>query len=209
MPKPNNYSGGTSARRRAPAKRTSSSGGTGKLFFGLAVGIALTLAAIPTYMYFGHPPVTVQDRPALWEHLTSTVPLHRREQAESKQPPFPAGEDGFEVAAKIYRTQCAGCHGSPGHESILGRAMLPRAQQFFGRDSRSTAARPVGELFWVTTNGVRRSGMPAYTRTLSNTDLWNLALLLHTADQELPDPVRTLLAPTIPATAPTNALPLR
>ncbi len=208
MPKPNNYSGGSAPRKRPAGKRpvTTRSGGLGKLFLGLALGVVFTLAAIVAYFYLGHPPVTVADKPAVWEHLTSTVPLHRRASAETRQPPFPAGEDSFEAAAKIYRTQCAQCHGTPGHESALGRAMLPRAQQFFGRDSKATAGKPVGELFWVTNNGVRHSGMPAYTRTLSNTDLWNLALLLHTADQELPDPVRTLLAPTIPSTAPT-ALP--
>ena len=80
--------------------------------------------------------------------------------------------------------------------------MLPRAQQFFGRDSKSTAARPAGQLYWVTNFGVRRSGMPAYAHALSNTDEWNLALLLHSAE-ELPYPVKLLLAPTVPATAPT------
>lgn len=212
MPRPSNYSGGSSSSRKSSSGRrpgarpsASSRSGIGRLLLGVLLGCLFTIAAATAYFYLGKPPVAVSDKPALWEHFTTTVPLHSRLQAESKQPPFSAGEDGFEAAAKIYRTQCAQCHGNPGHEAALGRAMLPHAQQFFGRDSKATAARPVGELFWVTTNGVRRSGMPAYARTLSNTDLWNLALLLHAADGDLPDPVRTLLAPTIPATLPTQS----
>ena len=49
--------------------------------------------------------------------------------------------------------------------------------------------------------------MPAYRKSLTNTQLWQLAILLHSADQDLPDPVRNLLAPVIPATSPTNAPP--
>ncbi len=217
MPKPSNYSGGSSSARRKPAVRggkSRSSGrgsGTGaaKLLLGVAIGVVLSAVSAASYFYFGHPAVAVTDKPAIWEHLTATVSLHRRVEAEAKQPPFSASEDGFEAAAKIYRTQCAQCHGAPGHESQLGRGMLPRAQQFFGRDSKATAAKPAGQIFWVTNYGVRRSGMPAYARTLANADLWNLALLLHSADQELPDPVKNLLAPTIPSTAPTAAAPSR
>lgn len=209
MPKQaSSFSGGSSANRKraSPNRRNNNRGtGVGRLLIGMFAGSLLTVLGIIAYFYFGHPPVATADRPAFWEHLTETVPLHRRVAASAKQPPFPAGEDSFEAGARIYRTQCASCHGTPGNEAALGRQMLPHAQQFFGRDRQSTAAKPVGQLFWPTAFGIRHSGMPAYNRTLSNTDLWNLALLLHSADQELPDPVRNLLAPTIPATPPTAA----
>jgi len=209
MPRPtNSFSGGSSSgrRRAAPARRnTSSASGLARLLLGILIGILLTIAAVVAYFYFGHPPVAVADKPAFWEHLTEAVPQHRRVQDEQKEPPFPAGEDSFEAGARVYRTQCAQCHGAPGHEAALGRQILPHAQQFFGRDRKSTAAKPVGALFWTSAYGIRRSGMPAYNRVLTNTDLWNLALLLHSADQDLPDPVRNLLAPTIPPTQPTIA----
>lgn len=207
MPRSSNFTGGRApVRKRAarPAKRTGTAPAAGRLVLAFAAGGLSLAAAAVAWLYFGHPPVAVRDKPALWEHLTTAVPLRRRVEAETKQAPFPASEDSFEAAARIYRGQCAQCHGAPGHESPLGRAMLPRAQQFFGRDSRNTAAKPAGALFWVTNFGVRHSGMPAYANTLSNTDEWNLALLLHSADQDLPDPVKSLLAPTIPPTAPTT-----
>ncbi|MFN2975568.1 c-type cytochrome [Terriglobus aquaticus] len=205
MPKSSNsYTGGSGRRRAKPAARRS---GAGRFFVGLASGILLSAAAIPAYFYFGHPPVAVSDKPALWEHLTERVAVDRRMARDARPAPFPAGEDAFEGAARTYRSQCAQCHGSPALESQTGAAMVPRAQQFFTRDRRATAARPAGELYWATAFGIRRSGMPAYRKSLSNTQLWQLALLLHSADQELPDPVRDVLNPTLPATAPTGVQP--
>ncbi len=205
MPKSSNsYTGGSAKRRSGPTRRSS---GAGKFFLGLLLGFILTVAAIPAYFYFGHPPVAVSDKPAAWEHLTERVAPNRRMQREAKTAPFAAGEDAFEGAARTYRTQCVQCHGSPAQEAQTGTAMLPRAPQFFSRDRRSTASKPAGELYWATAFGIRRSGMPAYRKSLTNTQLWQLALLLHSANEELPDPVRDLLNPTIPATALTTVTP--
>jgi thiosulfate dehydrogenase len=206
MPKASNsYTGGSGKRRAKSARRGT---GAGRFLGGLACGILLTVAAVPAYFYFGHPPVAVSDKPALWEHLTQRVAVDRRMERDARPAPFPAGEDAFEGAARTYRSQCAQCHGSPALESQTGAAMVPRAQQFFTRDRHNTAARSAGELYWATAFGIRRSGMPAYRKSLSNTQLWQLALLLHSADQELPDPVRDLLNPTLPATAPTGTAPI-
>ena len=173
----------------------------------MLLGCSLTLAAIPAYFYFGRAPVAVSDKPAVWEHLAEGVAVHRRIRQEARPAPFPAGEDAFEGAARTYRSQCAQCHGTPAQEAAIGAAMVPRAQQFFTRDRKTTAAQSAGELYWPTAFGIRRSGMPAYRKSLTNTQLWQIALLLHSADQELPDPVRDLLNPTLPATAPTGTAP--
>ena len=206
MPKSSNSNAGGSGRRRGASKRRSS--GTGKLFLGLLLGSVLTLAAIPAYFYLDHPPVAVSDKPAVWEHLAQRVAVDRRMRHEAKPAPFATGEDAFEGAARTYRSQCVQCHGRPAMEAQVGAAMLPRAQQFFTRDRKQTAGKSAGELYWATAFGIRRSGMPAYRKSLTDTQLWQLALLLHSADQELPDPVRELLNPAIPATAPTGAPPV-
>ena len=43
-------------------------------------------------------------------------------------------------------------------------------------------------------NGIRLTGMPAYGHVLTDTQSWQIALLLKNADQPLPDPVREILA---------------
>ena len=198
-----NRSGG----RRSPARK--GRGTAGPVLAGTLVGIVLTVACGALYLWLGNPPVAVTDKAALWEPLVSSVPLKSRSKAEAKPAPFPASEEVFESAAHTYRAQCAQCHGTPRQESAMGRAMLPHAQQFFTRRSAASrsVAQPAGELFWKTAFGIRRSGMPAYNRTLTNTQLWQLSLLLHSAGDELPNPVRAILDAGVPGPQPTMVEP--
>jgi mono/diheme cytochrome c family protein len=45
---------------------------------------------------------------------------------------------------------------------------------------------PVGETYWKIKNGIRLSGMPSYGHALTETQLWQVSLLLSKADQQLP-----------------------
>jgi mono/diheme cytochrome c family protein len=45
---------------------------------------------------------------------------------------------------------------------------------------------PVGETYWKIKNGIRLTGMPAYGKVLSETQLWQVSLLLSMADKPLP-----------------------
>ena len=179
---------------RKSSKRRSGTGSAGKLFLGILLGVVLTISAIFVYLFLGSPPVAVTDASALWEYPLRSIPLNARIAAHGRTPPFAASEDVFEAGARTYRAQCAQCHGTPGSESALGRSMVPRAQQFFSvRNRKSTATQSAGELYWKTAFGLRRSGMPAYSSTLTDTQLWQTSLLLHSAADDLPDPVRALL----------------
>jgi thiosulfate dehydrogenase len=200
------------AKQSRPAAKGNSrrggGSGIGKLLLGLVLGIVLTLVGIAAYLRFGNPPVGVTDAAALWEPLFASVPLNARAHSEAKTAPFPASEDAFEGAAHTYRAQCASCHGTPGRDAGMGRGMVPRAPQFFApRDVAATAAQSAGELYWKTAHGARRSGMPAYGKTLTDTQLWQLALLLHSVREEMPDPVRRILTEGLPPPQPTVVTP--
>lgn len=196
---------------RQPVRRTTSrkqTGNVGRVLLSLLAGVGVTLCCVAAYFYFGHPPIAVTDKSALWEPLVQAIPLQSRARAEAKPAPFPASEEVFEAAAHTYRAQCSQCHGTPGTESALGRDMLPRAQQFFApRERRAIAVQAPGEIFWKTAFGIRRSGMPAYNHALSNTQLWQLSLLLHSVGDELPMPVQTILTTGVPPRQPTVVQP--
>lgn len=188
----------TPQQRKQPVRRSggarASRGGTATLLLGGLLGAAAVVVSAAGYLYFGRIPVAVTDRAAWWEQPLRSLPLRSR-LGNAPQPPFPASEDAFEAGARVYRAQCASCHGTPAHESALGRAMAPHAQQFFTIRERGNLARQSpGELFWKTSFGLRRSGMPAFHHTLSDTEIWQTSLLLHGAGDDLPDPVRNLLA---------------
>lgn len=50
-----------------------------------------------------------------------------------------------------------------------------------------------GETYWKVANGIAQAGMPAYQHLLTETQMWQVSLLLKNADQQLPDPVMGIL----------------
>ena len=68
--------------------------------------------------------------------------------------------------------------------------MYPKPPQLF--KGHGVTDDPVGETYWKVANGIRLTGMPAYTNALSETEMWQISLLLANADK-LPPQVRALL----------------
>ena len=105
--------------------------------------------------------------------------------------PFGTSEEVFEGGARLYTANCAGCHGRPGQN-----AKGPSAAQFWDRDNAAGShaiAQPVGSIYQATAIGNLVQGMPSYGQRLTDTQLWDLALLLKSANQDLPEPVLRLL----------------
>lgn len=48
---------------------------------------------------------------------------------------------------------------------------------------------PAGETFWKVKNGIRLTGMPSYADLLSEQQMWQVSMLLKTADKPLPSEV--------------------
>ena len=71
--------------------------------------------------------------------------------------------------AALYRDNCAQCHGGPGFaQSDWGKSMQPLP----GPLVTATRHWNAGELYWITRNGIKMSGMPAWEYHLADDDLW-------------------------------------
>lgn len=165
------------------------------------LGVVFTCVAIFVggylYLRYGNPPVAVDDHAFPYEAQIVHIPLGERISREIKQPPFPASEDAFEEGAKVYTEDCAFCHGIPGSDSAYGTSMYPAAPQLWRKHKKGNVVGvsddPVGETYWKVKNGIRLTGMPTYQDLLSDSDMWDVSLLLKSADQQLPDPVMKIL----------------
>jgi thiosulfate dehydrogenase len=177
--------------------KKSGSGGFGKLFLGFILGIAAVAAGLFLYLHFGPLPVAVADAPFPYEKQIVQLPLHARIDRETKTAPFGISEDVFESGARTYRTQCASCHGVPGHDTPFARYMYPGAPQLWKKHGKSgvvgVSDDETGETYWKVANGIRLSGMPAFKHDLTDTQMWQVSLLLKNADKELPMPVMQIL----------------
>ncbi len=177
--------------------KKSGSGGFGKILLGFLLGIVAVAACGYLYLRFGAPPVAVADTPFPYEEMLVKVPLHARIGRQAKTAPFAIDEDVFESGAQVYRTQCASCHGTPGRDVTYARYMYPSAPQLWKKHGQSgvvgVSDDDAGETYWKVANGIRLTGMPAFGHVLSDTQMWQVSLLLKNADREMPMPVMQIL----------------
>ncbi|WP_312594099.1 c-type cytochrome [Comamonas terrigena] len=81
--------------------------------------------------------------------------------------------------ALCYQQKCLQCHGGPGVAAAdFGQAMQPLPGPLIDATQRWHAR----ELYWITRNGLKMTGMPAWEHRLSERDLWSVVAFL----QELP-----------------------
>jgi len=174
-----------------------SGGGAGKVVLGFVLGVLAVAAVVFLDLRFGALPVAVADAAFPLEKQIVKVPMQTRIDREKKEPPFGTSEDVFAGGAKVYRAQCASCHGTPGHDVAFAEHMYPDAPQLWKKHARGNVVGvsddEAGETYWKVANGIRLTGMPSYSKVLSDTEMWQVSLLLKNADKELPTPVTEIL----------------
>lgn len=197
------------------AKKKSS--GFGRVVLGFVLGIVAVAAVVFLQVRYRVLPRSLVDK-ALPQEAPSVKPPQEartsREKKESpfnfdkpgrenldrekKEPPFGISEDVFEGGAKVYHARCANCHGTPGHDGPAARTSNPAALQLLKKQAGGSVVgvsdKEVGETYRAVKNGIRPDGMPAYSKVLSDTQMWQVSLLLKNADMELPMPVAQLLS---------------
>lgn len=134
--------------------------------------------------------------------LAATISREMPKQAN----PVAATDANYEAGIKLYAQNCAACHGVPGaRPSTIAIGLYQHAPQL-ARDGVEDD--PEGETFWKVKHGIRLTGMPAFTSSLSDEQIWTLALFLKHMDALPPGPKRIWQATKMPvALAPLSALP--
>jgi len=178
-----------------------------RVLLGIILGILLVPVAVLAWFHFGAVPVAVSDPPLPQERLITHVPLNARIDREMvKTPPIQADEGNLVAGAEIYRDQCAACHGYHGKPSSFGAHMYPTApalwQKHRNNDVVGVSDDPPGETYWKVANGIRLTGMPSYKPILSETQMWQVTLLLANADKPLPQAALDILLGHPPAPVP-------
>lgn len=89
--------------------------------------------------------------------------------------PVPASDENILGGARLYLDNCAGCHGIPSNpESQLGRSFNPPVPQFF----KDAPDMPENQNFYIIEHGIRWTGMPAWDKTLSNNQMWQIVTFM-------------------------------
>ena len=153
-------------------------------------GVLLLPLGVYLYLAFGGPPVAVADIPFPLEARIVRVPLKARILREMPATaPIPASDENLNAGAGIYEDKCETCHGTADEPSGMGKSMFPVAPQLWVKKKSGVVGvsdDPVGETYWKVKNGIRLTGMPAYGKALTETQMWQVSLLLSKADKPLP-----------------------
>ena len=156
-------------------------------FWGVFLTIVLILVGAYLVVKLGYINFAAdQEAPAIERHLAmvaSDASMERR--APAIQNPLTPTEDTLVAGAKLYRDNCAGCHGSSANpDAAMGHAFNPPAPQFMS-DSADMAD---NENFYIIQHGIRWTGMPSWKGTLTDEQIWTLALFLKHMDKLPPAP---------------------
>ncbi|MGA2634102.1 MAG: cytochrome c [Terracidiphilus sp.] len=179
-----------------------------RILLGVLLGVILVPAVVLAWLKFGSVPVAVDDPPLPQERLLTDVPLHERVDRELiKTPPIQVNENSLVAGAEIYRDHCAVCHGEHGKPSSFGAHMYPDAPPLWEMHHHGSETMmgvtddPPGETYWKVVNGIRLTGMPSFKGVLTDSEMWQVSLLLANADKPLPPEAVDILhaQPSTPA----------
>jgi mono/diheme cytochrome c family protein len=164
---------------------------------GLIVGILLGMLLIAggVYFYFstGRAPVATSAPPMPLERKLAKLGLHAYlDKLPHPQPQVAADEPNLIAGAKIYKEQCAVCHGLPGEpRSAVAAGMFPKPPELF--HGTGVTDDEAWESYWKVENGIRMTGMPGFKDRLTEPQIWQVTLLVKNADK-ITEAVRKELA---------------
>jgi mono/diheme cytochrome c family protein len=111
--------------------------------------------------------------------LSTTSHASIKRYARSVQVPNLEDESLKLAGINDFDSMCASCHGAPGREQeAMGKGLNPPAPDLAEEAADMTFA----ELFWVTKNGIRMTGMPAWGATHDDSSIWPVVAFM----KELP-----------------------
>src|SRR5882762_1353311 len=178
-----------------------------KFIGGLLLGLLLVPFAVYLYFSSGSAPVATTDSDVPFETFLAHKALNARIKKDMpKNVPIQANEANYLAGADLYKQHCAVCHGLPlAPKTAIATGMYPRPPLLF--EGKGVTDDEPGESYWKIFNGIRLSGMPGFSKSISETQMWQLALLVANADK-LPTSAKAALVTPIGASTPTSTMPL-
>jgi len=158
---------------------------TGYFIAGVAATIVVGLIAAYLILESGLIPANADAQPGgfeLWAAGTSLSATLRHE-APSGPDPVALTDENLVAGVKLYADHCAMCHGTAAGDasaSPVAKGMYPRPPQLATDGVEDDAE---GISYWKIKHGIRLTGMPSWAGSLSDRDIWTLALFLKHMDK--------------------------
>ena len=97
---------------------------------------------------------------------------HAPASAKKLKNPLTATDENIDKGRALYNKNCASCHGEDGKaKTDIASAMTVKPA-----DLTALHGRTDGEIYWVITNGIKKSGMPAFKAKAGSNERWLMTL---------------------------------
>ncbi len=94
--------------------------------------------------------------------------------AKKLKNPLQASEETIAAGRALFNKHCSSCHGEDGKaRTEIAAAMKKKPTDLTAKEMRGITD---GEVYWVTTNGVRKSGMPAFKSKATDQERWQMTV---------------------------------
>jgi thiosulfate dehydrogenase len=154
---------------------------------GIAATVLFLIVGGLLFVNLGGIQMETTARPLPLEETVAKMAIHASfgNAAQDKSPIAP-DEANLIAGAQLFAKHCAVCHSTPGQpRSDISKGMFPPPPRLFKQGEMVTND-PEGITYWKVTHGIRLSGMPGFTNTLSDTERWQLTMLVKHADNLSP-----------------------
>ena len=144
--------------------------------------IVILIICTAVYFFLGFYNVSAtkphMDVTELILHVVSERSIKRN--SANIQNPFDTNDKELYIKGfREYDEMCVQCHGWSGIEpSNTGKGLYPTPPLFPEEELDEFS---VEEIFWVTKNGIKMSGMPAYGPTHDDKTIWSIAIFLNSS----------------------------
>jgi mono/diheme cytochrome c family protein len=154
-----------------------------KFLIGVVVGIGLVVLASYLFVKGGGIFMGTDTKPLpLEETIASAAITASIGKSADDQSPLSADETNLLAGAKVYMQACAGCHGKLDQPSSGAKNFYPQPPHLLP-PGQGVTDDPVGATHWVVKNGIRFSAMPSFNQKLSDSEIWQVSLLLRNANK--------------------------
>lgn len=134
----------------------------------VSLGVGFLIASIL------HNGLSARATPTAFEAMMARNARHLAipSSARATQNPVPPSADTLRDARLHFADHCATCHANDGSgDSMIGRGLYPKPPDLRLAETQKLSD---GELFWIIENGVRFTGMPAFSTPGAQDDSWKL-----------------------------------
>ena len=154
-----------------------------KYLIAFILGVLLIPTAFYLYLRSGKVPVATSASPFPLERFFARLAM-RATMAHQlpKKDAGPPTEMQLVSGARIYRQNCAVCHGLPNEpQTAISKGMYPHPPQFFrpGESAAYDAGRRYQPAkrkdYWKVKNGVRLTGMPSFRGSFTEQQIWEVS----------------------------------